>query len=154
AIKLARAHGHAAGRYKIVSMEGGFHGRTYAALTATAQPKYHAGFEPMLPGFTYVPFDDLEAAARVLDLQTAAVLVEPIQGEGGINIPAPGYLAGLRQLCDERGVLLICDEVQTGMGRTGAWFAYQHTGVTPDIVTCAKALAGGVAAGVMIAGRE
>jgi predicted acetylornithine/succinylornithine family transaminase len=151
AIKLARAQGQRAGRYKIVSMEGGFHGRTYAALTATAQPKYHAGFEPMLPGFTYVPFNDLDAVAGVLDDQTAAVLVEPIQGEGGINIPSPGYLEGLRRLCDERGALLICDEVQTGMGRTGTWFAYQHSAIAPDIVTCAKALAGGIAAGVMIA---
>jgi predicted acetylornithine/succinylornithine family transaminase len=151
AIKLARAHGHASGRYKIVSMEDGFHGRTYAALTATAQPKYHAGFEPMVPGFSYVPFDDLDAVARVLDAETAAVLVEPVQGEGGINIPSPDYLAGLRSLCDERDVLLIFDEVQTGMGRTGEWFAYQHSGVAPDILTCAKALAGGVAAGVMIA---
>jgi predicted acetylornithine/succinylornithine family transaminase len=154
AIKLARAHGHSSGRYKIVSMEGGFHGRTYAALTATAQPKYHAGFEPMLPGFAYVPYNDLSAVAGAIDDQTAAVLVEPIQGEGGINIPAPGYLEGLRRLCDERGALLVCDEVQTGMGRTGHWFAYQHSGIAPDIVTCAKALAGGIAAGVMIATPE
>ena len=127
AIKLARAYGHAQGRFKIVTMEGGFHGRTFAALTATAQPKYHAGFEPMVPGFAYVPYNDLDAVAAALDDQTAAVLVEPIQGEGGVNIPAPDYLPGLRQLCDERGVLLILDEVQTGMGRTGNWFAYQHS---------------------------
>ena len=126
AIKLARAYGHEHGRFKVVTMEGGFHGRTYAALSATAQPKYHVGFEPMVPGFVYVPYNDLDAVAAVLDDQTAAVLVEPIQGEGGINIPAADYLAGLRQLCDERGVLLILDEVQTGMGRTGRWFAYQH----------------------------
>ena len=153
AIKLARAHGHAHGRYKMVTMEGGFHGRTFAALTATAQPKYHVGFEPMVPGFVYVPYNDLEAVARVLDHETAAVLVEPIQGEGGVNIPGPGYLPGLRRLCDERGVLLVLDEVQTGMGRTGHWFAYQQFGVAaePDILTCAKALAGGIAAGVMIA---
>jgi acetylornithine/N-succinyldiaminopimelate aminotransferase len=151
AIKLARAFGHAAGRFKIVTMEGGFHGRTYAALTATAQPKYHVGFEPMVPGFSYVPYDDLAAVERMLDDQTAAVLVEPVQGEGGINVPSPGYLAGLRELCDARGVLLILDEVQTGMGRTGEWFAYQHEGIEPDILTCAKALAGGVAAGVMMA---
>jgi predicted acetylornithine/succinylornithine family transaminase len=154
AIKLARAHGNASGRFKIVSMEGGFHGRTYAALTATAQPKYHAGFEPMLAGFTYVAFDDLDAVWEVLDKETAAVLVEPIQGEGGINIPSPGYLEGLRRLCDESGALLICDEVQTGMGRTGTWFAYQHSAAAPDILTCAKALAGGIAAGVMMATRE
>jgi predicted acetylornithine/succinylornithine family transaminase len=153
AIKLARAYGHARGRFKIVTMEGGFHGRTFAALTATAQPKYHAGFEPMVPGFTYVPFNDLDAVAAAIDDQTAAVLVEPIQGEGGVNIPDAGYLPGLRRLCDERGALLILDEVQTGMGRTGKWFAYQHHGADaePDILTCAKALAGGIAAGVMIA---
>ena len=151
AIKLARAYGSATGRSKIITAEGGFHGRTYAALTATAQPKYHAGFEPMVPGFSYMPFDDLDAAARAIDSQTAAVMVEPIQGEGGINIPSAGYLPGLRELCDQAGALLILDEVQTGMGRTGEWFAYQHTGVVPDILTCAKALAGGVAAGVMMA---
>jgi predicted acetylornithine/succinylornithine family transaminase len=154
AIKLARAFGRSSGRRKIVAAEGGFHGRTYAALTATAQPKYHEGFEPMLPGFAYMPYNDLDAAARAIDDLTAAVLVEPVQGEGGVNIPSPGYLAGLRQLCDERGALLILDEVQTGMGRTGEWFAYQLSGAVPDILTCAKALAGGVAAGVMIAKPE
>jgi predicted acetylornithine/succinylornithine family transaminase len=154
AIKLARACGHPSGRFKVVTMEDGFHGRTYAALSATAQPKYHAGFEPMVPGFTYVPFNDLDAVARVLDDRTAAVLVEPIQGEGGINIPGPDYLPGLRSLCDERGVLLIFDEVQTGMGRTGDWFAFQHFGAAPDILTCAKALAGGIAAGVMLATED
>ncbi len=154
AIKLARAYGHGRGRFKIVTMEGGFHGRTYAALTATAQPKYHEGFEPMVPGFVYARYDDLEAAAAAIDDQTAAVLVEPIQGEGGVKIPSPGYLAGLRRLCDDRGALLILDEVQTGMGRTGSWFAYQHSGIEPDVLTCAKALAGGIAAGVMIARPE
>ena len=154
AIKLARAHGKAQGRFKIVTMEGGFHGRTFGALSATAQPKYHAGFEPMVPGFVYVPFDDLAATAAAVDNQTAAIMVEPVQGEGGINIPAPDFLAGLRRLCDERGVLLILDEVQTGMGRTGKWFAYQHSEIVPDILTCAKALAGGIAAGVMMARPE
>ncbi len=151
AIKLARAHGHAAGRTTIVSVEGGFHGRTYAALTATAQPKYHAGFEPMVPGFAYAPHNDLDAMTKLIDDKTAAIIIEPIQGEGGINLPVPGYLEALRKLCDDRGALLILDEVQTGMGRTGEWFAYQHYGVEPDILTCAKALAGGVAAGVMMA---
>jgi predicted acetylornithine/succinylornithine family transaminase len=154
AIKLARAYGHDEGKFKIVTMEGGFHGRTYGALSATAQPKYHASFEPMVPGFVYVPFNDLEAVAASLDAQTAAVLVEPIQGEGGINIPAPDYLKGLRRLCDQHGALLILDEVQSGMGRTGKWFAYQHEEVEPDILTCAKALGGGLAAGVMIARRQ
>jgi predicted acetylornithine/succinylornithine family transaminase len=154
AIKLARAYGHEAGRTRILSTFGGFHGRTYAALTATAQPKYHAGFEPMVPDFAYIPYDDLEAAALAIDQRTAAVLVEPIQGEGGIRIPSAEYLPGLRALCDERGALLILDEVQTGLGRTGRWFAYQHGEAIPDILTCAKALAGGVACGVMIAQPE
>jgi acetylornithine/N-succinyldiaminopimelate aminotransferase len=151
AIKMAKAYGHPSGRYKIVTMEGGFHGRTYAALTATAQPKYHVGFEPMVPGFSYVPYNDLKALEAVLDDQTAAVMIEPIQGEGGVNLPSPGYLEGIRRLCDAHGVLLILDEVQTGMGRTGEWFAYQNYGIEPDILTCAKALAAGVAAGVAIA---
>ncbi len=154
AIKLARAHGHASRRTKIVTMEGGFHGRTYAALSATAQPKYHAGFEPLVPDFEYIPYDDLNAAENVITDTTAAVLIEPIQGEGGINLPSAGYLEGLRALCDANGALLIFDEVQTGLGRTGSWFAYQQFGVIPDILTCAKALAGGVAAGVMIARPE
>jgi len=154
AIKLARLHGHAAGRTRIVTAFGGFHGRTYAALTATAQPKYHAGFEPMVPDFSYIPYDDLEAAATVIDQRTAAVMVEPIQGEGGVRIPSAGYLEGLRALCDERGALLILDEVQTGLGRTGKWFGFQHTQAVPDILTCAKALAGGVACGVMMARTE
>jgi predicted acetylornithine/succinylornithine family transaminase len=154
AIKLARAHCKPAGRFKIITMENGFHGRTYAAVSATAQPKYHAGFEPLVPGFTYVPFDHLDAVASAFDSQTAAVLVEPIQGEGGINLPSPGYLEGLRRLCNQHGALLILDEVQTGLGRTGSWFAYQQSGVEPDILTCAKALAGGIAAGVMMARKE
>lgn len=154
AIKLARAVGHASGRTKIVTMHGGFHGRTYAALTATAQPKYHVGFEPLVPGFEYIPYNDLEAARAAIDDHTAAVLVEPIQGEGGIQIPAPEFLPGLRRLCDQRGALLMLDEVQTGMGRTGNWFAYQHAGIEPDVLTCAKALSGGVACGVLIARPE
>jgi acetylornithine/N-succinyldiaminopimelate aminotransferase len=151
AIKLARAFGKPKGKFQIITMEGGFHGRTFAALSATAQPKYHAGFEPMVPGFVYVPYDSVLDVASAITDQTAAILVEPIQGEGGINVPSPGYLEGLRRLCDERGVLLMLDEVQTGMGRTGNWFAYQEEGIEPDILTCAKALAGGFAAGVMIA---
>ncbi|RUL85055.1 aspartate aminotransferase family protein [Tautonia sociabilis] len=154
AIKLARLHGSRSGRSTIVTMTHGFHGRTYAALSATAQPKYHDGCGPMLPGFRYIPYDDLAAAAEAIDEQTAAVLVEPIQGEGGVNIPSPGFLPGLRKLCDERGALLMLDEVQTGLGRTGSWFAYQHSGITPDVLTCAKALAGGIACGVMIARPE
>lgn len=151
AIKLARAYGHPQNRSKIVTMFHGFHGRTYAALSATAQPKYHVGFEPIVPGFEYVPFGDLDAVEKAVDSQTAAVMLEPIQGEGGINIPPDNYLAGLREICDRTGALLIFDEVQTGMGRTGKWFAHQHFGVTPDIMTVAKALASGVSAGVMMA---
>ena len=154
AIKLARAYGHAQGRTEVVTMTNGFHGRTYGALSATAQPKYHEGFGPMVPGFRYVQHNSLEAAAEAVNERTAAVMLEPIQGEGGINLPAPGYLAGLRKLCDERGALLILDEVQTGLGRTGKWFAYQHYDAVPDILTCAKALAAGLAAGVLLARAE
>jgi acetylornithine/N-succinyldiaminopimelate aminotransferase len=150
AIKLARLHGQGA-RYKIITMEGGFHGRSMGAVSATAQPKYHQGFHPLLPGFTYVPFGDLDAVARVLDEETAAILVEPIQGEGGIRIPPAGYLAGLRQLADQHKLLLMFDEVQSGMGRTGKWFAHQHFGVEPDVMTLAKSLAGGLAAGAVVA---
>ncbi|MDB5312116.1 MAG: argD [Gemmataceae bacterium] len=154
AIKLARLNGKAKGRYKIVTMTGGFHGRTMGALTATAQPKYHAGVEPMLPGFTYAPFGDLDAVAKAVDGETAAILLEPIQGEGGVNLPPAGFLDGLRQLCDANGLLLIFDEVQTGLGRTGKWYAHQHWGVRPDILTLAKALAGGVAMGGVVAKPE
>ena len=144
-------YGHASGRYKIVTMEGGFHGRTYAALTATAQPKYHAGFEPMVPGFSYVPYNDLDAVAARSTTRPPPSWSSRSRAKGASTSRRPDYLKGLRKLCDERGVLLILDEVQTGMGRTGEWFAYQHYGIEPDILTCAKALAGGVAAGVMIA---
>ncbi|WP_169978851.1 aspartate aminotransferase family protein [Tautonia rosea] len=154
AIKLARLHGSKSNRSTIITMTHGFHGRTFAALSATAQPKYHEGCGPMLPGFKYIPYNDLAAASDAIDEQTAAVLVEPIQGEGGVNIPSSGYLAGLRKLCSDRGALLMLDEVQTGLGRTGSWFAYQHANITPDVLTCAKALAGGVACGVMIASTE
>ena len=154
AIKLARLNGKPKGRYKIITTTGGFHGRTMGALTATAQPKYHAGVEPMLPGFTYVPFGDLAATAKAIDNETAAILLEPIQGEGGINLPPAGYLEGLRGLCTANGLLLIFDEVQTGLGRTGKWYGHQHWGVRPDIFTLAKALAGGVAMGAIVATPE
>jgi predicted acetylornithine/succinylornithine family transaminase len=154
AIKLARLNGHAKGRYKIITMLNGFHGRTYGALTATAQPKYHKGVEPMLAGFSYAPFGDLAAATKLVDKETCAILIEPIQGEGGINVPPAGYLEGLRALCDEHGLMLIFDEVQTGMGRTGKWFAFQNFGVEPDAITLAKALAGGIACGGLLAKRQ
>jgi predicted acetylornithine/succinylornithine family transaminase len=150
AIKLARLNGKP-GRYKIITMINSFHGRTLGALSATAQPKYHQGLEPLLAGFRYAPFGDLEAARRLVDDETCAILVEPIQGEGGINLPPQGYLQGLRQLADERQLLLIFDEVQTGMGRTGRWFAHQYWNAQPDVMTLAKALAGGLACGALIA---
>jgi acetylornithine/succinyldiaminopimelate/putrescine aminotransferase len=153
AIKLSRLHGKP-GRYKIVTMFNGFHGRTMGAVSATAQPKYHQGFEPMLPGFQYVPFGDLDAAAKAIDNETAAILVESIQGEGGINISPAGYLAGLRELADKHKLLFIIDEVQAGMGRTGKWFGYQHWGIEPDVITLAKALGGGVAVGGIVARKE
>jgi acetylornithine/N-succinyldiaminopimelate aminotransferase len=180
AIKLARI---AAGKpkYKIISFENGFHGRTFAAITATAQPKYHQGFAPLVPGFLYAPLNDLEAVERLVDDETAAILLEPIQGEGGVNVAEPDFLQGLRDLCDQRGILLIFDEVQTGVGRCGTWWGYQaisdfgfrnseltDTGtpgagpirnppseirhvVVPDIMTMAKQLGGGTAIGAMAA---
>jgi predicted acetylornithine/succinylornithine family transaminase len=153
AIKIARLNGKP-GRYKIISMMNSFHGRTLGALSATGQPKYHQGLEPLLAGFAYAPYGDLDAAARLIDSETCAILLEPIQGEGGINLPPPGYLEGLRELCDRHRLLLIFDEVQAGMGRTGRWFAYQHWNVQPDVMTLAKALAGGVAAGGLVARPE
>jgi acetylornithine aminotransferase/acetylornithine/N-succinyldiaminopimelate aminotransferase len=154
AIKLARKwakeHG-SSDRGDIISMRGGFHGRTLATVTATAQEKYHYGFEPLPGGFKYVAFNDLKALERAIDSRSAAVLVEPIQGEGGINVPDDGYLPGMRKLCDEAGILLVFDEIQTGMGRTGRLWAYEHSGITPDIMTVAKALANGVPIGATLA---
>jgi predicted acetylornithine/succinylornithine family transaminase len=152
-IKVARLNGKP-GRYKIVTMFNSFHGRTLGALSATGQPKYHQGLEPLLPGFSYAPFGDLDAVAKLIDDETCAIMVEPIQGEGGINLPPTGYLEGLRELADKHKLMLIFDEVQTGMGRTGNWYAHQHWNVKPDAVTLAKALAGGVACGGLIARAE
>ncbi|OWK36617.1 aspartate aminotransferase family protein [Fimbriiglobus ruber] len=154
AIKLARLNGKPKGKYKIVTMTNSFHGRTMGALSATAQPKYHAGVEPMLPGFLYAPYGDLDAVTKIVDAETCAVMLEPIQGEGGVNLPPAGFLEGLRALCDKNGMLLILDEVQTGMGRTGRWYAHQHWNIVPDIVTLAKAIAGGIALGGLIAKPE
>jgi acetylornithine/N-succinyldiaminopimelate aminotransferase len=152
AIKLVRAH--QAPRYKILTALGSFHGRTFAAVSATGQPKYQQGFGPIVPGFKHFPFGDIDAVRRLVDDETAAILVEPIQGEGGVR-PAPdGFLEDLRQLCDDRKMLLMLDEVQTGMGRTGEWFAFQRTKIVPDVMTLAKALAGGVACGAMLARPE
>ena len=156
AIKLARKYGaeKRGGRYELLTMLGSFHGRTLATLSATAQEKYQAGFQPLVPGFRYVPFGDLAAVAGAVRDETIGILVEPIQGEGGVNVPPPDYLRRLRELCDERGLVLIFDEVQVGMGRTGTLFAYEQTGIRPDIMTLAKALGGGVPIGAMLATEE
>ncbi|MCA9142836.1 MAG: aspartate aminotransferase family protein [Planctomycetaceae bacterium] len=153
AIKLARLHTPKE-RYKIITFEGGFHGRTLGSLTATAQPKYHEGLGPLVAGFNYAPYGDLEAVEKLIDEETCAIMVEPIQGEGGVRIPPKGFLEGLRKLADNHGLVLIFDEVQTGCGRTGNWFAYQHFGVTPDVMTLAKAVCSGIAGGVMMTTPE
>jgi len=154
ALKLARLYTSKQKKYKFITCEGSFHGRTFAAVTATAQPKYHEGFLPLLPGFVYIPFNDVAALEAAFTDEVAAVLVEPIQGEGGINVATGEFLGAIRRLCDEKGAVMILDEVQTGMGRTGKWFGYQHYDVEPDIVTMAKALGGGVAIGGMMAREE
>ncbi len=153
AIKLARLHSPP-GRYKIITFTGGFHGRTLGSTAATAQPKYHEGLGPLVAGFVYAPFGDLDATRQLVDDETCAILVEPVQGEGGIRIPPDGFLQGLRQLADEHELLLMFDEVQSGCGRTGNWFAYQYFGVTPDVMTLAKSLCGGIAGGAMLTTRE
>ncbi len=154
AIKLARKYfkdkGHPE-RFTIISMQQSFHGRTMATLSATGQEKIRKGFDPVLSGFTFVPFDDIDALAAAMDERTCAVILEPIQGEGGIRCPGPDYLRNVRDLCDQRGVLMILDEIQTGMGRTGRRFAHEHDGATPDIMTLAKALANGLPIGAMLA---
>jgi len=154
ALKLARKRSndlHGPGRFEVITAANSFHGRTFATLTATGQEKVHAGFEPLVPGFTYVPFGDLEAAALAITPRTCAILVEPIQGEGGVNVPPEGYLRGLRQLADDAGLTLIFDEVQSGMGRAGALWAHQRFDVTPDVMTLAKSLGSGLPIGAMLA---
>ncbi len=152
AFKLAIKHTH---RQRIIAMQGSFHGRTAAAVGATWKSSYRKPFEAIIPKiFDFVPFNDLAAAEQAMGGQTAAVIVEPIQGESGVNVPSDDYLPGLRKLCDERGVLLICDEVQTGMGHTGKWFACEHWGVKPDELTMAKALGGGFPIGCLGARTE
>lgn len=153
AIKLVRLHAKRP-RYKIITFEGGFHGRTLGSTTATAQPKYHEGLGPLMAGFVYAPYGDLDAVARLIDAETAAIMIEPVQGEGGVVLPPDGFLAGLRKLCDDHGLLLVFDEVQTGCGRSGNWFAYQHFGVTPDIMTLAKAICGGLPGAAMLCRPE
>jgi acetylornithine/N-succinyldiaminopimelate aminotransferase len=154
AIKLARKYFKARGednRFRIVAMERSFHGRTMATLSATGQEKIRKGFEPFLAGFDFVPFNDAEALRSQIGPSTCAVMLEPIQGEGGVRCPDENYLKTVRQICDETGTLLIFDEIQTGMGRTGQLFAYQQFGVEPDIMTLAKALANGLPIGAMLA---
>jgi acetylornithine/N-succinyldiaminopimelate aminotransferase len=153
AIKLARKYsrmGYGPGRYGIITMKNSFHGRTLATLSATGQEKIQEGFEPLVDGFRYVEFDNLDAVSEAIDKTVCAVLVEPIQGEGGVRVPHQAYLEGLRELCTRHDLLLIYDEIQVGMGRTGKLFSHQHEGVTPDIMTLAKALANGMPIGAML----
>jgi acetylornithine/N-succinyldiaminopimelate aminotransferase len=157
AIKMARKYQSASGRperYRIVTFEGAFHGRTLAALAATGNKKYLDGFGPPVQGFDQVPFDDLEAVKKAVGPETAAILIEPVMGEGGVRVVPHAFLRALRELCDKHGLLLIFDEIQTGFGRTGTLFCYQHTGVTPDIMTIAKALGGGFPVGACLATTE
>jgi acetylornithine/N-succinyldiaminopimelate aminotransferase len=157
AIKLARRYASEfAGPEKktILCMENSFHGRTMASLSATGQPKFQRGYEPLLPGFAFVPFDDLEALDRAWDNSIGAVLLEPIQGEGGVRVPGPGFFKGVRQRCRERKALMILDEVQTGLGRTGTLFAYEQFGIEPDLMTLAKALGNGLPIGALLATDE
>jgi len=154
AIKLARRYSFdhfGKDRHEIITMKQSFHGRTMATITATGQEKFSKGFEPLLPGFRHVPFNDLDDLKAALDYRTCAVMLEPIQGEGGVNVPSGGYLKGVRELCDKNNILLILDEVQVGMGRTGKLFAHEHYGIKPDIMTLAKGIAGGVPMGAMLA---
>ena len=157
AIKLARRHAHeehGPEKHEILTFSGSFHGRTYGGLTATAQPAMQEGFGPMVGGFVHAPFGDLDAARELVGPQTAAVLVEPIQGESGVRLPPEGFLRVLRDLCDEHSALLIFDEVQTGVGRTGRLYAYQGLGLVPDVLTSAKGLGGGVPVGAMMTREE
>ena len=137
-------------RYEVITFERSFHGRTLATVTATGQPKYHAGFEPLPAGFQHVPYGDVDAVRRAIGPATAAILVEPIQGEGGVRLAPPGFLKGLRALCDEKGLLLLVDEIQTGMGRTGIPFGFMRDGIQPDAISMAKALGNGLPIGAML----
>lgn len=158
AIKLARKYSKEKykknDRYEIITMEKSFHGRTITTVTATGQEKYQKGFEPLSPGFKYVPFSNTEVIKSAISEKTCAVMVEPIQAEGGVNVPDKNYLKEMRRFCDENGLLLILDEVHTGVGRTGKMFAFQHYGIEPDIFTLAKGLGGGVPIGAMVAKKD
>ncbi|MEW6535131.1 MAG: aspartate aminotransferase family protein [Candidatus Auribacterota bacterium] len=150
AIKLARRFGNRTGRYEIITFLKSFHGRTLAAITATGQPKYQQGFEPLPEGFKYAQFGDMESVRKTVTAKTCAVLFEPVQGEGGINIASDDFFKEIQAFCNEHNILLMLDEVQTGMGRTGNYFGYQTTGLNPDVVTLAKALGGGFPIGAMM----
>jgi len=153
AIKLARRYGREVlreDRYEIITMRGSFHGRTLGALTATAQERLHRGFEPLLPGFQYVPYNDVSAVQAAVNERSCAILVEPIQGEGGVIVPSAGYLKALREICDRNRLLLLLDEIQTGMGRTGKLYAYEHEGIVPDVAALAKGLGAGMPIGALI----
>lgn len=154
AIKFVRKFGSKSGRYEMITMVNSFHGRTLAALTATGQEKHHKGFEPLPEGFKHVPFNDFEALKSAVGPKTMAVALELIQGEGGINVVWQDYLEKVRDLCKQNDLLLIFDEVQTGMGRTGKWFAYQHYGIEPDLMTLAKSLGGGVPIGALVVNQR
>jgi len=157
AIKMARKYQSASGkpeRFRLITFEGAFHGRTMATIAAGGQPKHLEGFGPPVEGFDQVSFGDIEAVKRAIGPQTAGILIEPIQGEGGVRVPPPAFLRALRQLCDEHGLLLIFDEVQTGIGRTGSFFAYERTGVTPDIMAIAKGIGGGFPLGACLGSAE
>ncbi len=151
ALKLARKYGSSRGRNEIISFQHSFHGRTYGAITVTGQEKYHKGFAPMLPGVVYAEYNDLDSVKALISGRTAAIIVEPLQGEGGIIPAEEGFMQGLRELCDSNDMLLIFDEVQCGMGRTGKPFCFQHYGVKPDVLTLAKALGGGLPMGACLA---
>ena len=153
AIKLARKWG-GRGRHSVVSALGSFHGRTLASLAATGQPSKHEPFQPMPEGFKHVAWGDLDAMRAAVDVSVAAVLIEPLQGEGGVNPAPPGYLEGIRDLCDDTGALMMVDEIQTGFGRTGRWFGFEHSGVAPDVVTLAKAMGNGMPVGACWARRD
>ncbi|OJW73850.1 MAG: acetylornithine transaminase [Sphingomonadales bacterium 63-6] len=157
AIKTARRYFYVNGqpkRHKIITFNNAFHGRTMGAISATNQPKMRDGFEPLVPGFAYAPFNDLEAALALVDDETAGFMVETVQGEGGMTAATPEFIQGLRKICDERGMLLILDEIQCGYGRTGKFFAYEHYGITPDIMTVAKGIGGGFPLGACLATEE
>ena len=151
AIKLARKHGSQHGKTEVITMLGSFHGRTFGAMTATGQTKYQKEFMPVVPDFKHVPFGDFSAVEQAVTKKTCAIIIEPIQGEGGVNVAAKEYFKKLRALCSDNGIVLVFDEVQTGCGRTGKYFAFQHLGVEPDVMTMAKALGGGFPIGAIIA---